>query len=67
MHRIVEVTPNARAADARSVDGPRDTVLVRETRAGKFQQEIAIGPHRLLADEPTSVGGEDSGPTPYDL
>ncbi|HEX5865071.1 MAG TPA: bifunctional alpha/beta hydrolase/OsmC family protein [Casimicrobiaceae bacterium] len=57
----------ARAVDARSVDAPRDTVLVRETRAGKFQQEIAIGPHRLLADEPTSAGGEDSGPSPYDL
>src|SRR5438309_1524605 len=56
-----------RATDARSVDGPRDTVFVRETRTGKFQQEIAIGPHRLLADEPTSVGGEDSGPTPYEL
>jgi len=40
---------------------------VRETRAGKFQQEIAIGPHRLLADEPTSAGGEDSAPSPYDL
>jgi putative redox protein len=57
----------ARTADNRSGDGPRDTVLVRETRAGKFQQEIAIGPHRLLADEPTSAGGEDSGPSPYDL
>src|SRR5213079_2177094 len=53
--------------DARSVVSPRDTVIVRETRAGKFQQEIAIGPHRLLADEPTSVGGDDSGPSPYDL
>jgi len=42
-------------------------VLVGETRAGKFQQEIAIGPYRLLADEPTSAGGEDSGPSPYDL
>ena len=57
----------ARAMDARSVVSPRDTVIVRETRAGKFQQEIAIGPHRLLADEPTSVGGDDSGPSPYDL
>ena len=55
------------AADNRRGDGPRDTVLVRETRAGKFQQEIAIGPHRLLADEPTSAGGDDSGPSPYDL
>jgi len=57
----------APAAKSRSVDGPRDTVLVRETRAGKFQQEIAIGPHRLLADEPASFGGDDSGPSPYDL
>jgi putative redox protein len=45
----------------------RDIVSVRETRVGKFQQEIAIGPHRLIADEPASVGGMDSGPTPYDL
>ena len=40
---------------------------MRETRAGKFQQEISVGPHRLLADEPTSAGGDDSGPSPYDL
>jgi uncharacterized OsmC-like protein/alpha/beta superfamily hydrolase len=57
----------AHPADGRSGDGPRDTVLVRETHAGKFQQEITIGPHRLLADEPTSAGGDDSGPSPYDL
>jgi len=54
-------------AEPRSVDAPRDTVLVRETKAGKFQQEITIGPHRLIADEPISVGGDDSGPSPYDL
>jgi putative redox protein len=47
--------------------GPRDTVVVTETHQGKFQQRIAIGPHRLLADEPVDVGGMDSGPTPYDL
>jgi putative redox protein len=40
---------------------------VRETGAGKFQQEISVGAHRFLADEPTSAGGQDSGPTPYDL
>ncbi len=57
----------ARPAERHSVTGPRDTVLVRETRAGKFQQEITIGPHRLLADEPTAAGGDDSGPSPYDL
>ncbi|MFO1322504.1 MAG: alpha/beta fold hydrolase [Burkholderiales bacterium] len=54
-------------ADAREPDGPRDVVRVAETRQGKFQQRVAIGPHRLIADEPVAVGGMDSGPTPYDL
>ena len=35
-------------------------VTVRETRAGKFQQEIMSGPHRFIADEPVSFGGLDS-------
>ncbi len=42
-------------------------VVVTETRASKLQQSIAIGPHRLTADEPVPVGGEDSGPSPYEL
>ena len=42
-------------------------VLVRETGDGKFQQEVLSGPHRFLADEPVKVGGQDSGPGPYDL
>ena len=61
--RYLPAAPAATAED----DGPRDTVLVTETRAGKFQQRISIGPHRLLADEPASVGGADTGPSPYDL
>jgi putative redox protein len=40
-------------------------VVVRETRAGRFQQEITAGPHRLLADEPVTAGGLGSGPSPY--
>ena len=43
------------------------TVLVRETRGGKFQQEITVGKHRFLADEPVKAGGLDTGPGPYDL
>jgi len=30
-----------------------------------YATEIIAGKHNLLADEPPSVGGEDSGPTPY--
>jgi putative redox protein len=41
-------------------------VVVAETGAGKFQNSVAAGRHRLLADEPASVGGLGSGPTPYD-
>ena len=45
---------------------PRD-VVVTETGAGKFQQQITIGPHRMLADEPVALGGLDTGPSPYDF
>jgi putative redox protein len=56
------------AADAQpSDDTAAGTVLVRETRRGKFQQEVIVGHHRLLADEPVSSGGMDSGLGPYDL
>ena len=41
-------------------------VLVRETGQGTYQNAIVVGRHRLTADEPTTVGGLDSGPTPYD-
>ncbi len=42
-------------------------VLVRETGNGKFQQQVLSGTHRMLADEPVSYGGLDSGPSPYDF
>jgi uncharacterized OsmC-like protein/fermentation-respiration switch protein FrsA (DUF1100 family) len=45
---------------------PRE-VVVRETRAGKFQQTVAIGPHHLIADEPVAADGDDTGPGPYDF
>lgn len=35
--------------------------------AKAFVQEVALGTHRLVADEPTSMGGTNRGPTPYDL
>jgi len=48
-------------------DSALGTVVVRETRRGKFQQEVILGDHRLLADEPVKDGGLNSGPGPYDL
>lgn len=41
-------------------------VLVEETGI-PFQQKIRAGAHQFVADEPPSVGGKDTGPTPYDL
>jgi putative redox protein len=42
-------------------------VVVEETGEGAFQQAVAMGPHRLLADEPERYGGTDTGGSPYDL
>lgn len=50
--------------DAAPAEG---AVEVRETGGGRFQQEVRVGHHRLFADEPRSVGGDDDGPSPYDL
>ena len=35
--------------------------------ASGLSQEILIGRHRLVADEPVEAGGGDKGPNPYDL
>jgi uncharacterized OsmC-like protein/alpha/beta superfamily hydrolase len=50
-----------------SIEDLHEGVIVKETGAGKFQNIIVAGRHRLLADEPSSVGGADSGPSPYDF
>src|SRR5713226_4385110 len=58
--------PAAAAPVADLGEAPRN-VVVRETRASKFQQTVTTGPHNMLADEPVAVGGQDSGPGPYDF
>jgi uncharacterized OsmC-like protein len=32
-----------------------------------FVQEVLVGRHRLVADEPVDGGGADGGPSPYDF
>src|SRR4051794_30649296 len=52
---------------APGAEGEAGVVLVEETGRGRFQQRITAGRHRLIADEPASVGGMDTGLGPYDL
>ena len=46
---------------------PPGKVLVRETREGKFTNQVVVGRHVIRADEPVAAGGLDSGLSPYDL
>jgi putative redox protein len=42
-------------------------VVVSENHLGRYQQQVRIGRHTLVTDEPESAGGDDAGPAPYDL
>lgn len=46
---------------------PGEGVVVEETGQGALQNRIIAGPHLLLADEPAAAGGNETGPSPYDL
>jgi putative redox protein len=43
------------------------SVLVVESGDGRLTQYLLDGRHRLIADEPSSAGGDDAGPNPYEL
>lgn len=49
--------------DTQALEG----VVIVRGGADRFAQEIVAGSHHFRSDEPASVGGTDSGPTPYDL
>ena len=44
-----------------------NTIVVASTGAGMFQQIMLDGRHAVPADEPIAVGGDDTGPGPYEL
>lgn len=41
-------------------------VIVKERAGGIYTQDVIARDHRLLADEPVSLGSADLGPTPYE-
>jgi putative redox protein len=46
---------------------PDQTVTVVESGNGRYGQFITAGHHVLGADEPQTVGGNDTGPDPFEL
>ncbi len=60
--RYVEDESGALAAPS-----PTAPVVVAETSQGPFLNHVVVGRHRMLADEPESIGGFDAGPAPYDF
>ncbi|MET1414631.1 bifunctional alpha/beta hydrolase/OsmC family protein [Roseibium sp. HPY-6] len=48
-------------------EAAKEGVEVVETGQGKFQSMVAVGHHRMIADEPVDFGGFDSGPSPYEF
>ncbi len=37
------------------------------TGAGKFSQNVSVGPITLVSDEPAEIGGDDAGLAPHEL
>jgi putative redox protein len=40
---------------------------IARREGGKLQQRVEIRNHRITADEPRDLGGEDAGPSPQEL
>ena len=51
----------------RADDDVQAGVLVEETGTGAFIQLVRIGEHEFIADEPQAYGGDDAGPSPFQL
>lgn len=58
---------------SRYLDTAEESIIESESRvvcrtgAQGYTTDILAGKHYLTADEPVSIGGNDLGPTPYDL
>jgi putative redox protein len=63
---LIAAWADAYVEPAPGKEAPADVEAV-ETGKGKFQLQLQTGKHQLIADEPTSFGGLDSGPSPFQL
>jgi putative redox protein len=63
---LIAAWADAYVEPAPGKDPPTD-VEAFETGKGKFQLQLQTGKHQLIADEPASFGGLDSGPSPFQL
>jgi len=48
-------------------EAPEEGEVLVSTLGGKFTQSVKTSHHQFLADEPKKMGGDDLGPSPYDL
>ena len=60
--RYMTLTP-----PAPPIGAPEGIVRVSEADVAGFLQDVQVGPHHLLADEPLAYGGTNRGPSPYGL
>ncbi|MEP2669434.1 MAG: bifunctional alpha/beta hydrolase/OsmC family protein [Cyclobacteriaceae bacterium] len=56
-----------RIDNGEALQSEAQTVVSIKDKTNKFLTQIQTGKHSILADEPTDVGGEDLGPSPYQL
>jgi uncharacterized OsmC-like protein len=60
------IEPGQGATATTASDARDDGWLTAHTGAAGYRTDVGVRGHTFLADEPASVGGSDSGPTPYD-
>ena len=65
--RYLDAELGVEASDRPEIELEHGEVYVGETGEGKFINDVLAGRHYLRADEPEESGGDDTGPSPYDL
>ncbi len=59
--------PNGEEVSDGAEEATEGVVVISENGKGKYQQDVMVDNHHLIADEPLSMGGTDQGPKPHDF